>query len=121
VSALEVRLDSMRLPAAPTLEDVTRALPLLQIRMNSRGEAQPTYRGAESREIAILMDGVPLTLGWDHRTDLSVVPMTGAQSVMLLRGLPSVLHGPNVMGGVLDRKSVVEGERVDPGRRRTRR
>lgn len=102
VSALEVRLDSMRLPAAPTLEDVTRALPLLQIRMNSRGEAQPTYRGAESREIAILMDGVPLTLGWDHRTDLSVVPMTGAQSVTLLRGLPSMLHGPNVMGGVLE-------------------
>ncbi len=102
VSALEVHVDSMRLPAAPTLEDVTRALPLLQIRANSRGEAQPTYRGAESREIAILMDGVPLTLGWDHRTDLSVVPMTAAQSVTLLRGLPSVLHGPNVMGGVLE-------------------
>ncbi|HEX6939855.1 MAG TPA: TonB-dependent receptor [Longimicrobiales bacterium] len=102
VSAIEVRVDSMRLPAAPTLEDVTRELPLLQIRMNSRGEAQPTLRGAESREIAVLVDGVPLTLGWDHRTDLSVIPMTAAQSVTLLRGLPSVLHGPNVMGGVVE-------------------
>ncbi|HEX7118877.1 MAG TPA: TonB-dependent receptor [Longimicrobiales bacterium] len=109
-SAIEVRVDSMRLPAAPTLEDVARALPLLQIRMNSRGEAQPTLRGAESREIAVLVDGVPLTLGWDHRTDLSVVPMTAAQGVTLLRGLPSVLHGPNVMGGVVE-VSVARGPR----------
>jgi iron complex outermembrane receptor protein len=48
------------------------------------------------------MDGVPLTLGWDARTDLSIVPLTSAQRISLIRGLSSVLHGPNVLGGVIE-------------------
>lgn len=101
-SALDVRLDSLGVPAAPTLEQVLRELPLLQIRINSRGEAQPALRGSEERQIAILVDGVPLTLGWDHRTDLSVIPLTAVESLRVHRGLSSVLHGPNVLGGVLE-------------------
>ncbi|MFP4624034.1 MAG: TonB-dependent receptor plug domain-containing protein [Gemmatimonadota bacterium] len=102
VSAITVRLDSVRFRPAPLLEDVLRELPLVQVRTNSRGEAQLALRGAEERQIAILLDGVPLTLGWDHRTDLSVVPMTAAQRIQLVRGMSSVLHGPNVLGGVVE-------------------
>ena len=102
VSAVEVRLDSVRFQAAPLLEHVLRQLPLVQVRTNSRGEAQIALRGAEERQVAILLDGVPLTLGWDHRTDLSIVPLTAAQTVRLVRGMSSVLHGPNVLGGVVE-------------------
>jgi iron complex outermembrane receptor protein len=101
-SAVELTLDSMSAPPAPTMEQVLRAMPLIVIRQNSRGQAQPALRGAEDRQIAVLMDGVPLTLGWDHRTDLSIIPLTAAQDIRLLRGLPSVLHGPNVLGGVVE-------------------
>ena len=45
---------------------------------------------------------MPLTIGWDHRTDLSIIPLSAARSVTLLRGLASVLHGPNVLGGVVE-------------------
>jgi iron complex outermembrane recepter protein len=102
VSALEMHVDSMRLPPAPTLEDLARSLPLLRVRTNSRGEAQPTLRGSESRQVVVLVDGIPLTLGWDHRSDLGLVPVGAARTVTLLRGLPSVLHGPNVLGGVVE-------------------
>ncbi|MDX1674101.1 MAG: TonB-dependent receptor [Longimicrobiales bacterium] len=102
VSAIQVRLDSVRFRPAPLLEHVLRELPLVQVRSNSRGEAQLALRGAEERQIAILLDGVPLTLGWDHRTDLSVIPLTAAQSIRIVRGLSSVLHGPNVLGGVVE-------------------
>jgi iron complex outermembrane receptor protein len=108
-SALEVRLDSMRVGPAPTLDQVLRAMPLVQVRANSRGEMQLSLRGAESRQVAVLLDGVPLTLGWDHRTDLSIVPVAAAQAVTLHRGLPSVLHGPNVLGGVVE-VGVARGE-----------
>lgn len=101
VSAVVVRLDSVRFRAAPLLESVLRELPLVQVRTNSRGEATLALRGSEERQIAVLLDGVPLTLGWDHRTDLSVVPLTAAQRIELVRGLSSVLHGPNVLGGVV--------------------
>ncbi len=100
-SAVRARIDSLRVGPAPTLEDVLRRLPLIQIRDNSRGEAQPTLRGMESRRVAVLVDGIPLTLGWDDRIDLSVVPLTAAREITLVRGLSSVLHGPNALGGVV--------------------
>jgi iron complex outermembrane recepter protein len=100
--SIRLELDSMSVIAAPRLEDVLRRVPLIQIRSNSRGEAQPALRGADSRQIAVLVDGVPITLGWDHRTDLSVIPLTAARSVNLLRGASSVLYGPNVLGGVVE-------------------
>jgi iron complex outermembrane receptor protein len=101
-SAVEVKLDSMLVSPAPTLEQVLREMPLIQIRRNSRGEAQPALRGGEDRQIAVIFDGVPLTLSWDARTDLSIIPLTAAQNLNLIRGLSSVLHGPNVLGGVVE-------------------
>ena len=101
-SAVEMRLDSLRSVPAPTMEDVVRAMPLLVIRQNSRGESQPSIRGSEERQIGIFLDGVPLTVGWDHRTDLSIIPLTAAQGIRLIRGLSSVLYGPNTLGGVIE-------------------
>lgn len=114
VSAIQVRLDSVRFQPAPLLEHVLRELPLVQVRSNSRGEAQLALRGAEERQIAILLDGVPLTLGWDHRTDLSVIPLTAAQSIQVVRGLSSVLHGPNVLGGVVEIGMGTDAARIEP-------
>jgi iron complex outermembrane receptor protein len=100
-SALTVGIDSVPAAPAPTLEDVLRRMPLVQIRENSRGEAQPQLRGMESRRVAVLVDGVPITLGWDNRADLSIVPLTAARQLTVVRGLSSVLHGPNALGGVV--------------------
>ena len=101
-SAVEFDLDSAGAVAAPTMEELLRRMPAVQIRANSRGEAQPDLRGAEDRQIAILLDGIPLTIGWDHRTDISIVPLTAVRSMTLYRGLSSMLHGPNVLGGAIE-------------------
>ena len=109
-SAIEIFLDSLAI-AAPTAEELLRGMPMLQIRANSRGEAQPDLRGAEDRQIAILLDGIPITLGWDHRTDVSIIPITSVRKFTMLRGLSSMLHGPNVLGGALE-FDVVRGSSV---------
>ena len=101
-SAVEFDLDSAWAVAAPTMEEFMRRMPTVQIRANSRGEAQPDLRGAEDRQIAILLDGIPLTIGWDHRTDISIIPLTAVRGVTLYRGLSSLLHGPNVLGGAIE-------------------
>jgi iron complex outermembrane recepter protein len=101
-SALEVVRDSLRLPAAPTLEDVLREIPMLHVRTNSRGEAEILARGSESRQVAVLVDGIPLTLNWDGRADVSVLPATAVSGLRFGRGLASMLHGPNVLGGVIE-------------------
>ncbi len=103
-SAVEMTIDSMALPASPTTEEVLRALPMVHVRTNSRGEAEVTVRGSESRQVAVLLDGVPLTLGWDARTDVSVLPAGAVSEITVVRGLSSMLHGPNVLGGVIEMK-----------------
>ncbi len=116
-STVVVDLDSLGSIPSPSMDQVLRAMPLIQIRQNSRGEMQPALRGSEDRQIAILMDGVPLTVGWDHRTDMSIIPLTAARSITLVRGLSSVLYGPNTLGGVVE-VDVARGESrvgsVDP-------
>ena len=113
VGVVELRLDSLGSVPIPTLEQALREMPLVRVRENSRGEAQPSLRGATDRHIAVLVDGVPLTLGWDHRTDLSVIPLTAARSIHLLRGLSSVLYGPNVLAGVVSIDVARGVERLD--------
>jgi iron complex outermembrane receptor protein len=111
-SALEVALDSATVSPSPTLEQVLRKMPLVVVRANSRGEAQPALRGGEDRQIAVLVDGVPITLNWDHRSDLSVVPLTAARSVTLHRGLASLLLGPNALAGAVE-VDIARGNRAD--------
>lgn len=101
-SAVEVETDSLAIPPAATTEDVLRALPFLHVRTNSRGEAEISARGSESRQVAILVDGVPITLSWDARADVSVIPATAIREITFVRGLSSVLYGPNVLGGIVE-------------------
>ncbi|MDH3735072.1 MAG: TonB-dependent receptor [Gemmatimonadota bacterium] len=115
-SAVRLSLETPRLEPIPLLEDALRAMPFVQVRENSRGEAQLTLRGTESRQVAVLVDGVPLTLGWDARTDLSVIPTDAAREIQLYRGVSSILHGPNVLGGIVEIDLASgEGEAEPPG------
>jgi len=101
-SALEVSVDSLALPAAATFEAALRELPMVHVRTNSRGEAELSARGSDSRQVAVLVDGVPLSLAWDGRADASVIPATALREIVYTRGLSSMLYGPNVLGGVIE-------------------
>lgn len=101
--AVVVRTDSLPNPTqpAPLLEQVLRQTPFVLVRQNSRGEVELSVRGSDSRQAALMLDGLPLTLGWDHRTDASLIPSTGIQQLTLVRGLSSLLTGPNALGGMI--------------------
>lgn len=101
-AAVEVLTDSLDVPVAASTEEVLRQLPLLHVRTNSRGEAEISARGSESRQVAVLVDGVPITLAWDARADVSVIPATAIQEATFIRGLSSMLYGPNVIGGIVE-------------------
>lgn len=103
-SVLVVRPGALAFPAPPaaSLSNILREVPFVLIRQNSRGEHEISMRGAESRQAAVLVDGVPVTLGWDGRVDPSLLPLTGVRRVSITRGLASLTGGPNVLGGVID-------------------
>jgi hypothetical protein len=100
--AVRAKLDSLPLRAVPTVEQVLRALPGTYLRTNSRGESEVTVRGSESRQVAVLLDGVPLTFAWDGRADVSVLPALAVEEVTLGRGLSSLTQAPNAPGGVVE-------------------
>ena len=100
--SVTAKLDSLPLGAVPTVEQVLRALPGTYLRTNSRGESEVTVRGSESRQVSLLLDGVPLTFAWDGRADVSVIPALVAEDVTLVGGLSSLTQGPNTLGGVVE-------------------
>lgn len=101
-SAIEVRVEALQLPPAPTAGELLREISGVHVRTNSRGQDEISVRGSESRQVAVLFDGVPLTLGYDARTDVSILPATALREVSFVRGLSTLLHGPNVLGGVVE-------------------
>ena len=101
-SAVVVRTEELKSSPAPLLDQALREIPFVHVRQNSRGEMELSVRGSDSRQAAVLLDGVPLTLGWDHRTDPSLIPLTGTRSLVIVRGLGSLLNGPNTIGGTIE-------------------
>ncbi|HSM03477.1 MAG TPA: TonB-dependent receptor [Longimicrobiales bacterium] len=116
---LVVPLDTLAPRIAASAEDVLRETPLIRIRRNARGQAQPFLRGGDDRQVAVLVDGVPITLGYDHRADLSVLPVTGARTLAFTRGPAPLSFGPNVtLGAVeLDVGGATQGAPPPPGLR----
>ncbi len=102
-SVVVVRVDSLPVPLlpAPQLADVLRQTAFVLVRQNSRGEMEIGIRGSDSRQASVMLDGLPLTVGWDSRTDPALIPTTGIQQVTVVRGLSSLLDGSNTLGGVI--------------------
>ena len=100
--AVVVKPMELRSSPAPTLDQALRESPFVLVRQNSRGEMEISIRGSDSRQAAVLFDGVPMTLGWDHRTDPSLIPLTGSERMVIVRGLGSLLNGPNSLGGSIE-------------------
>lgn len=101
-AAAVVRIDSLRTTVSPSLADILRSVPLVLVRTNSRGEVELSVRGSESRQVGIMLDGLPLSTGWDGRADPSLIPMSGIAQLTYVRATSSVLGGPNTLGGVID-------------------
>ena len=84
------------------LADVARLAPSAVAPTNSRGETLLTLRGAGERQTAVLLDGAPLTVPWDRRLNLALVPAGVVGGLDVVRGPASLVWGPNAAGGALD-------------------
>ena len=115
-SAVVISIGELRSSPAPLLDQALRESPFVLVRQNSRGEMELSVRGSDSRQAAVLLDGVPITLGWDHRTDPSLIPLTGSQNLVIVRGLGSVLNGPNTLGGTVEVSQDVRASAAGTGR-----
>lgn len=66
------------------LSDAVSVLPGATLSLNSRGETLVSIRGRSEREIAVVLDGVPLSDPWDGRLDLALLPPSIASDTRLI-------------------------------------
>jgi iron complex outermembrane receptor protein len=101
-AVLVVRPDSTRAGVALSLAELMRTVPQVLVRTNSRGEAELSVRGSDSRQVSLMMNGLPLSPSWDGRADPSLIPLSGVNEITFVRSTSSLLGGPNAIGGVMD-------------------
>jgi iron complex outermembrane receptor protein len=79
--------------------DLAPLLPSTKAGVNSRGEALFMVRGASERHTPVFLEGIPLTVPWDERADLSMIPTDAIAEVNAQRGVRSALDGVNALAG----------------------
>lgn len=100
--------------SAMRVMDVTNAAAALRgaspvfVSQNSRNESFFVLRGYDQRQIAVYLDGVPISVPYDGLVDLGMIPSGGLGKITVTKGMPSILYGANAMGGTIN---LVTGDR----------
>ncbi len=87
---------------ARTVDEALVLLPDVNIKLGIDGRPRVEIRGAKSRDILVLMDGVPINSAFDGQFDPSSIPVDSIAKIKVTVGPSSVLYGSGAMGGVID-------------------
>ncbi|MCP4605941.1 MAG: TonB-dependent receptor [Proteobacteria bacterium] len=83
---------------------VTQALehePSVFAASGKKGERTLRLRGFDQRGVAVYFDGVPFALPYNGTADLNKIPTSMIESILVLKGPTSIVHGPGGMGGAV--------------------
>ncbi|MEO6951297.1 MAG: TonB-dependent receptor [Polyangia bacterium] len=76
------------------------------VRVRSRGGlgsfTSVSLRGSEESEVAVFLDGVPLSRAASGAIDLSEIPADGLERIEIYRGAPPIQLGAEAVGGVIN-------------------
>lgn len=68
----------------------------------SSGDARAWMRGFRHRDVLILFDGIPIASAFEGNIDLNEISLDNVDHVNVTKSAPSVIYGPNGLGGVID-------------------
>lgn len=106
----QVDQDDIELIGARSLEDALRLSPSTNVRYGGDGTPRMDIRGLRTRQIKLLVNGVPFNSTFDGQFDPSLIPAFGIGRVDLNVGSSSVLYGDGGMAGVIDIKTRAMGQ-----------
>ncbi len=101
-SLREVNSQTIRQRQIQTIAEAVQTTPGGYISMGSRNEMVVHMRGIEQRQIAVLLDGVPIYVPFDGLVDLGQMPVDAVEKITVTQGNASVLYGPNSLGGSIN-------------------
>jgi len=87
---------------ASNVAEALSMVPGVYIKTGGKGEAYVMVRGLLQKEVAILINGLPVSSPYDGQVDLSNIPVDSIEKIEVVKGAASVLYGANAMGGVIN-------------------
>ena len=87
---------------ARSLDEALRFIPSLNVRTGGDGTPRIDIRGLRTRQIKLLINGVPFNSASDGQFDPTLIPTFAVEKITLQAGSSSVLYGDGGMGGVLN-------------------
>lgn len=87
---------------ARSLDEALREIPSINVRNGADGTPRLDIRGLRTRQIKLLVNGIPFNSAEDGQFDPTLIPTFAIGRLQLQAGASSVLYGDGGMGGVLD-------------------
>jgi vitamin B12 transporter len=94
--------DDFERSGARSLDEALRFIPSLNVRTGGDGTPRIDIRGLRTRQIKLLINGIPFNSASDGQFDPTLIPTFAIEKITLQAGSSSVLYGDGGMGGVLN-------------------
>lgn len=101
-SGFSLSQDDFERSGARSLDEAMRFIPSLNVRTGGDGTPRIDIRGLRTRQIKLLINGVPFNSASDGQFDPTLLPTFAIEKINLQAGSSSVLYGDGGMGGVLN-------------------
>jgi vitamin B12 transporter len=106
-----VTADDIQAYGARTLDEAIGLLPGVYVRLAAEGVARVDVRGLRTRQVTLLLDGVPLNATSDGQFDPSLIPVEQIAEIKVTSGAGSVLYGSGGLAGTINVITRRGGER----------
>ena len=85
-----------------TVDQALTLVPGLHVRTAGRGIPRVDFRGLRTRQLVMLIDGVPVSSPYDNQFDPSLIGVEDIAQIKVIRGASSVLYGAGGNAGVIN-------------------
>jgi len=111
LNSISISQKDFQMLNAFSVSDALQFSPGIYISISARNESQISLRGFDQRQISIMIDGAPVYIPYDGSFDLYAFQLSGYNKIEVSKNTPSILYGPNSMGGSIN---LISDESVKP-------
>ncbi|MGE4422105.1 MAG: TonB-dependent receptor plug domain-containing protein [Pseudodesulfovibrio sp.] len=98
----EITAEELKNAGALTLADAFKMVPGVTTRTAADGTCRIDIRGMRTRNIKLLLNGIPFMSVLDGQFDPDAIPVENIARIKIMRGASSVLYGNDGNAGVID-------------------
>ncbi|MGH8119418.1 MAG: TonB-dependent receptor plug domain-containing protein, partial [Gammaproteobacteria bacterium] len=97
-----VTAEDIRRSGARDLNEAIKLLPGVYVRTGGDGTPRIDIRGLRTRQVILLLDGVPINSAIDGQFDPSTIDVANIERIKVTRGTSSLLYGTGGTAGVIN-------------------